>query len=89
MRVWKHVGQRFSLYFEPLGCAKPIITAKSHLYYLGKGIKAILSVARSGLVNHKKVDIPYYLYIPAEDREDYPIYQYFEQTYDFIEKARK
>lgn len=84
MRIWEHVWQRFTLYLQLLGCTKSIITAKLLLYYLGKGIKAILSVARSGLVNHKKVDIPNYLYIPAEDREDYPICQYFDQTYEFI-----
>lgn len=33
--------------------------------YPAKGIKAILSVARSGLVQHSREDIPFYLYLPA------------------------
>lgn len=33
--------------------------------------------------------MPHYLYIPVEDHEDYQIDKYFDQTFDFIEKARK
>jgi hypothetical protein len=52
-------------------------------------IKAILSVARSGLLHHQKEHVPHYLYLPAEDHGDYEIYKHFNQTYDFIEQARK
>jgi len=53
------------------------------------GIKAILSVARSGFLKHSKEDIPFYLYIPAEDHEDYQLHRFFEETYNFIERCRK
>lgn len=57
--------------------------------YQEKRIKAVLSVARSGLLGHKREEVPHYLYIPVEDHEDYQIDKYFDQTFDFIEKARK
>jgi protein-tyrosine phosphatase len=41
------------------------------------------------LVAHSKDEIQHYLFIPAEDHEEYPLCKYFDQTYDFIEKARK
>jgi protein-tyrosine phosphatase len=52
-------------------------------------IKAIVSVARSGHLHHSKEQIPHYLYIPAQDHEEYEIYKHFNQTFDFIEQARK
>ncbi len=33
--------------------------------------------------------MPYYLYLPAEDHEEYEIYKFFNETFDFIEQARK
>lgn len=33
--------------------------------------------------------MPFYLYLPAQDHEDYEIYKFFNQTYEFIEQARK
>mgnify|MGYP000244680829 CR=1 FL=1 len=59
------------------------------MIYIVLGIKAILSVARSGLLKHSKEDIPHYLYIPADDHKDYEIFEHFNQTYEFIEQARK
>lgn len=53
-------------------------------YYTALDIKAILSVARNGFLSYSKNDIPYYLYIPAEDHKDYELYKYFNETYEFI-----
>lgn len=47
-------------------------------------IKAIISVARSGQLHHSREQIPHYLYIPAQDHEDYEIYRHFNQTFEFI-----
>lgn len=33
--------------------------------------------------------MPDYLYLPAKDHEEYDIYRFFNQTFDFIEQARK
>ena len=53
------------------------------------GIRAILSVARSGRLDHSKDDIPLYLYIPAQDYAEYELYRHFNQTFEFIDAARK
>ena len=49
--------------------------------HIEREIKAILSVARSGLLHHPKEDIPHYLYIPAQDHEEYHLYKHFNETY--------
>jgi protein-tyrosine phosphatase len=79
-----------SIYISNFAAASdlPLLQSKI-LYIIGKNIKAVLSVARSGLLHHRKEDIPHYLYIPAEDHEDYELSKYFSQTYEFIENARK
>lgn len=46
-------------------------------------------MARSGFLQHNKVEVPFYLYLPAQDHEDYEIYKFFNQTYEFIEQARR
>lgn len=56
---------------------------------LGLQIKAIVTVVRNGKVTHDKSNISDHLYVPADDVESYDISQHFEQTYDFIDKARK
>jgi len=58
-------------------------------FHSAKAITAILSVARSGLLQHSREDIPHYLYIPAQDVEEYPLFKHFNETYEFIEQARK
>lgn len=77
MRFLKYVRSRFYLHFQPPRSPKRLSAPQYALTYQGKGIKAILSVARSGLVRHSKEDIPYYLYIPAEDHEDYKLELHF------------
>lgn len=59
------------------------------LPYSALNIRAILSVARSGLLRHQKEDVPYYLYIPADDHQSYQLYRHFNATFDFIDQARK
>jgi hypothetical protein len=44
----------------------------------------VLSVARNGLLAHRREDVPHYLYIPMEDQEEFEISKYFNCTYDFI-----
>jgi hypothetical protein len=44
----------------------------------------VLSAARSGLLQHSKEAVPFYLYLPAEDHEEYAIERYFDQTFEFI-----
>jgi protein-tyrosine phosphatase len=79
-----------SIYISNFAAAQDIHLLQSKVWInLGKGIKAILSVARSGLLHHSKEDVPYYLYLPAQDHEDYEIYKFFNQTYDFINQSRK
>jgi protein-tyrosine phosphatase len=40
-------------------------------------------------VQHSREDIPYYLYLPAEDHEEYELYKFFNQTFGFIEQGRR
>lgn len=44
------------------------------------GIKSILTAAKGIKTNHPKYDIPYYLYVPAEDHEKFDLSEYFEKS---------
>ena len=89
MRFLEHDWPRRYLHLQHTGSPKHPPPSQYSTFHTDKNIKAILSVARSGLLRHSKEVIPHYLYIPAEDHEDYHLYQYFEETFNFIEKARK
>ena len=43
-------------------------------------------MARGAFLKHSEIDIPNYLYIPAEDNEKFDISIYFEKTFEFIDK---
>lgn len=89
-KVFESMSARGSIYISNYAAAEDIALLNSIItYMLGKGIKAIVSVAKSGLLHHKREDIPHYLYLPAQDHEEYEIYKFFNQTYDFIEQSRK
>lgn len=62
------MGARGSIYISNFPAAQNLpLLQSTTTCKLGKGIKAVLSVARSGLLTHNKQDVPYYLYIPMED----------------------
>lgn len=88
--VFESMNGNGSIYISNYAAAQDIHILKGIFpITIEKNIKAILSVARSGLVRHSKEEIPYYLYIPAEDHEQYELYQHFNRTFDFIEQARR
>ena len=51
------------------------------------GIKAILTAAKGIELTHSKTNVPYYLMIPGEDREDFDMMRYFPQAINFIRNA--
>lgn len=54
-----------SIYISNLPAAQNIALLRgTQHHYKAKGIKAILSAARSGLLNHKRGEIDHYLYLP-------------------------
>lgn len=52
-------------------------------------IKSILSVAKGCWVQHDKNIIPYYMYLPLEDKKNFDIAQHFPKCFNFIEKSRE
>lgn len=48
-----------------------------------------MTAVRGGRVSHDKNDISDHLYVPADDVEEYDLARHFEETYNFIELARK
>lgn len=52
-------------------------------------IKAVLTAARSGFIDYDKNDVEHYLYIPADDHQDFNLMPFFDQTFTFIEATRK
>ena len=48
-----------------------------------------MTAVRGGNLYHSPSLIPYYLYLEADDHEDYDISVHFDQTFDFIDDARK
>ena len=48
-----------------------------------------MTVTRGDKLTHGENLIPRYLYLPAEDRENFNIGQYFELSNKFIEESRK
>ena len=52
-------------------------------------IRAIISVAKGAFLSHSKEILPNYLYIPAYDHPDFDLTEYFDKSYEFIEKASK
>ena len=52
-------------------------------------IKAVVCAAKSGFIQYDKTIIEDYLYIPADDYEQFDLSQFFQKACDFIEKNRK
>lgn len=48
-----------------------------------------MTVTRGDKLSHGENLIPRYLYLPAEDKENFNIGQYFELSNKFIEESRK
>lgn len=72
--VFEGMSGRGSIFISNYNAALNLeLLASTQTSNLGLGIRAILSVARSGLVNHSREEVPYYLFLPAEDHEEYPI----------------
>lgn len=46
-------------------------------------------MAKGGFLPHSQEDLPYYLYIQAEDKKEFDLSPHFDRTFDFIEKYRK
>jgi hypothetical protein len=57
--------------------------------YSGLKIGAVLSAARGGKIEYKNSCVSKYLYLAIDDTESYDISQHFDDTYKFIENARK
>jgi len=47
-------------------------------------IKSLLTAAKGIEINHPRQDIPYTLYVPADDHESFDISRYFNQAAGFI-----
>ena len=89
MRLRKHHGTRVHLQLKPTRGLGYESSQKYLHSNAGLGIGAVLSAARMGRVSHRKEDVPRYLYIPADDHRDFELHQFFNQTFEFIEMARK
>ena len=88
--VFESLTGKGSIYISNFIAASNISLLHS-IYHFNSdlNIRAILSVARSGRLDHSKEDIPFYLYIPAHDHVKYELYRHFNQTFEFIDEARK
>lgn len=52
-------------------------------------IKAVITAAKGRRIDYSKTKISKYLYLDIEDYENFNISKYFDQTFGFIEEARK
>lgn len=62
------------------------------VYYMNNvelSIKGIVTVIKGGGVHHTKEDVPYHLFVPANDIETQDLSKHFQCTYDFIDQTRK
>ena len=89
MRLRKHDWQGLHLHQQLHRRHQRPPPPQYHSHQTELDIRAILSVARSGRLDHPKEDIPLYLYIPAQDHADYELYRHFNQTFEFIDAARR
>jgi len=67
----------------------PYFKVPVQFYGIENNIKAVVCAAKSGFLQYDKNIIEDYLYIPADDYEQFDLSQYFQKAYDFIEKNRK
>lgn len=67
----------------------PYFKVLVQFYSIENNIKAVVCAAKSGFLQYDKNIIEDYLYIPADDYEQFDLSQYFQKAYDFIEKNRK
>jgi protein-tyrosine phosphatase len=47
-------------------------------------IKAVLTAAKGVELGHSRTDVPYFLYVPADDHESFDLSKYFHQAADYI-----
>ncbi len=71
------------------GAKNMAILQSKYISILEYNIKAVVCAARSGFLQYDKSIVSDYLYIPADDYEQFDLSQYFQKAYDFIEKNRK
>lgn len=76
--VFDCFGGHGAIFISDYPTAKNIDILKSKiLFTLEHGIKAIISVAKGAILTHPETEIPYYLYIDAEDRSQYQLSKHF------------
>jgi hypothetical protein len=64
--VFEGMSGRGSIFISNYSAALNLeLLSSTHCAKLGLGIRAILSVARSGLVSHSREEVPFYLFLPA------------------------
>ena len=81
VRLRKHVREGVYLHLKRQCGSKCQHFALYLFKHSALGIRAVLTATRSGLLRHSKEDIPYYLYIPAEDYEEYQLSRHFGDTF--------
>jgi protein-tyrosine phosphatase len=50
-------------------------------------VRALLTAAKGVEIGHPKSEIPYFLYVPAEDHESFDIGRYFHQAAGYIHEC--
>lgn len=71
------------IYISNIEAAQNLRTLARH------NIKAVLTAANGAYLNHSRAELPYYKYIPGEDRESYDLAKYFEESVRFLEENLK
>lgn len=49
----------------------------------------MITACRGYLLKHSPEELPYYLYLPADDHESFDISKYFEEAIEFIDNKRR
>ena len=76
--VFEGFDGKGTIYISGITTAKNItVLQRTNLLILGYNIKSVLCAARSGFTDHDKNIITDYLYIPADDYEQFDLLQYF------------
>jgi hypothetical protein len=66
--VFEGVGGIGAIYISNLKAAQNLCLLNSNCFNnIGLKIKAIVTAVRGGFIQHNKIDIQDYLYIPADD----------------------
>lgn len=68
--VFEGIGDIGAIYISGIDAAESLATLRcNNLPIPDHNITAILTVARGGFLSHEKIEIPLYLYVPADDHE--------------------